>query len=122
MVYLVLTHQGQRCVNIKSLKPGPSEAGRLGRPEPPHFSRHYSKSSQSTLGCHASLVACDELRRAHCRESVHVVNIIHVLPSAAGLCEFSSTFVFLSDRDRDLFVSTVSTWPQLTELEIDGCK
>ena len=43
------------------------------------------------------------------RESVRVVNINHVLPSGswiAGLCEFSSTFEVLSDRD--VFVSIAS--------------
>ena len=88
-------------------------------------------------------------------ESVCVVNINHVLPSGswiAGLCEFSSTFVFLSDRDvsSQLPVPAIGDkvhqpscfrfpqcnfgkksvvkqsfqqqWQQLTELEIDGCK
>ena len=42
------------------------------------------------------------MRRERGRESVHVVSINYVLPSGswiAGLREFSSTFVFLSDRD-----------------------
>ena len=40
-------------------------------------------------------------------ESVHVVNLNHVYLRETGLCEFSSTFVFLSDRD--VFISTVNT-------------
>ena len=50
------------------------------------------------------------VRRARGRESVHVVIINHVLASGswiAGLLEFSSTFVFLSDHD--VFVLTAST-------------
>jgi len=86
--------------------------GGWGGPSRPTFCGkicHYSKSSQSTLGSHASLVPCNELRCAHGRASlyIHVVNINHVFPLIAGLCEFSSTFVFLSDRD--VFVSTAST-------------
>ena len=86
----------------------PSEAGRLGRPEPPHFSWQmfivYSRVPRLTSTLRWSV------RRARGCESVHVVNINHVLPSGswiARLCEFSSTFVFLSDCD--VFVSTAST-------------
>ena len=142
-------------------KTGPSEAGRLGRLGRPHFSW---LNFVIIARVHRSLVPCDDWGVCVAgRESVLVVNINHVLPPGiwiAGLCEFSSTFAVLSDRD--VFVSSNCqsrrlvtwrtsplassfrsgilwrcqvlsdrfsgsgrssvAWPQLTELEIDGCK
>ena len=73
----------------------PSEAGRLGRPEPPHFSWQmfivYSRVPRLTS-------TLRWLRRARGRESVHVVNINHVLPSGswiAELCEFYSWVIVM---------------------------
>jgi len=87
-----------------------------GRPEPPHTSwknLSLSKSSLSTLGCHASLIprylAMIEAVRG--RESVQVVNFNHVYFRVPGLWVFFSTFIFLSDRD--VFVSTASIYPRL---------
>ena len=61
------------------------------------------------------------IEAARGRESVHVVNINHIVTFGQLDCVSSLLpFVFLSDHD--VFVSTVSTWSQLTELEIDGCK
>jgi len=92
---------------------GPSEAGRLGRPEPPHFFVEkvviivnvHSLLSGATPHWYLAMNWGVRVAARVCTISIKISTTCFL--RAAGLCEFSCTFVFLSDRD--VFVSTAST-------------
>ena len=89
------------CNNIA----GPSEAGRLGRPEPPHFPWKkiiiIARVRSLLSGATSRIEACAWCRVCTCNK----LNL-----RAAGLCEFSSTVVLLSDRDVFVSTSSIRDW------------
>jgi len=71
---------------------GPSEAGQLGRPEPPHFSwKNLSLQQEFIVYSRVPRLTTTTPHYYHDdyaargRESVHVVNINHVLPSGSWI-------------------------------------